>query len=100
MKLYSAFALVSGLAFVQAVSAADITGKVTLNGTPPPEKEITPVMEKDPACGKLHTEKVTTHFYVVGPNKELADTIVMLKGEGLAKSGDAAAPAVIDQRGC
>src|ERR1041385_1456640 len=100
MKLYSAFVVVTGLAFVQAASAADITGKVTLNGTPPAEREITPVMEKDPACGKLHTEKVTTHFYVVGPNKELADTIVMLKGVP-AKAADAAvAPAVLDQKGC
>jgi hypothetical protein len=79
--------------------AADITGVVTLNGTPPPEKPITPLKE-DATCGKMHTEMPTTHFYVVGSDKQLADVIVMLKGIS-GKSTGASAPAlVLDQKGC
>ena len=45
----------------QIVLAADITGTVTLKGTPPKEKDITPLKE-DATCGKLHTDMPTTHF--------------------------------------
>jgi hypothetical protein len=94
--LFTAIGL-SGLA--QFASAADITGTVTLKGTPPPEKEYT-TLESDAVCGKLHPGKVFTHFYVVGADKGLADVIVMLKGVP-AKAADASvAPAVIDQKGC
>ena len=95
-------ALVLGLGLViglQAASAADITGTVMLSGTPPPEVPIKPLMD-DPVCGKMHTTAPTTHFYVVGPNKELADVIVMLKGVTGKSTGASAAPLVIDQKGC
>src|SRR5580765_5033411 len=102
MKLNSVFVLVTALATTfQAASAADITGTVTLNGAPPAEKDIAPFMKAgDGVCGKLHAEPVTTHFYVVGPNKELADTVVMLKGITGKSTGASAAPAVLDQKGC
>ena len=78
--------------------AADITGVITFKGTPPPEKEITP-LEEDPTCGALHTDKPMTQFYVVGPNGELADVVVSLNITG--KSTGASAPAVVlDQKGC
>ena len=100
MRKHTVFALIIGLvAATQVVSAADITGTVTLNGTPPPEREITP-LENDATCGKLHTEKVFTQFYVVGSNKGLADTIVMLKGVPGQSTGAAAPPALLDQKGC
>lgn len=99
MKTHS-FILVAGFAaFLQAAAAADITGTVTLNGTPPPERAITPLKD-DPTCGKFYTEMPTTHFFVVGPNKELADVIVMLKGVTGKSTGSSAPPAVIDQKGC
>ena len=80
-------------------SAGDITGTVTLSGTPPPEREITP-LENDAICGKMHSGKVFTEFYKVGANKELADVIVMLKGV-TPKAADASTPpAVMDQKGC
>ena len=83
----------------QVASAGDITGTVTLSGTPPPEKEIGP-LENDPVCGKMHSGKVFTEFYKVGANKELADVIVMLKGV-TPKAADASTPpAVMDQKGC
>ncbi|HLH56519.1 MAG TPA: hypothetical protein VKY92_23240, partial [Verrucomicrobiae bacterium] len=41
--------------------AGDITGTITLKGTPPKERDITPLKD-DPTCGKLHSEMPTTHF--------------------------------------
>jgi len=100
MKLSFALLTAIGIAsLAQFANAGDITGTVTLNGTPPAEIPITP-LNNDPVCGKMHNGKVTTEFYVVGPNKGLADVIVMLKGVP-AKSADASvAPAVINQKGC
>ncbi|MGD0614081.1 MAG: carboxypeptidase regulatory-like domain-containing protein [Verrucomicrobiota bacterium] len=99
MKTQSFIWVAGFAAFLQAAAAADITGTVTLTGTPPPERPITPLKD-DPTCGKFYTEMPTTHFFVVGPNKELADVIVMLKGVS-GKSTGASAPAVmLDQKGC
>src|SRR5262250_356700 len=84
---------------VQATLAGEITGTITLKGTPPKEKDITPLKD-DPTCGKLHTEMPTTHFYVVGPKGELADVIVSVQGAKGASAGASAAPVVLDQKGC
>jgi plastocyanin len=98
-KCLAPFAVAVALSLLQPVSAADLTGTVTLKGTPPPEKPITPLKD-DATCGKLHTDVPTTRFYVVGPNQELADVVVMLKGIS-GKSTGASAPAVVlDQKGC
>jgi plastocyanin len=92
--------MVAGLAAaLQVASAADITGTVTLKGTPPKEKDITPVME-DMNCSKLHTTVPTTHFYVVGPKGELADVIVSLQGVSGKSTGASTPPMVLDQKGC
>jgi plastocyanin len=80
-------------------TAGDITGKVTLKGTPPAEKEITSIKD-DANCGKLHTEAVKTRFYVVGKDNGLGDTVVMLKGITGKSTGASAAPLVVDQKGC
>jgi plastocyanin len=48
----------------------------------------------------MHSETPTTHFYVVGPNKEVADVVVMLKGITGKSTGASAPPAVLDQKGC
>jgi plastocyanin len=89
-------ALVAGL---QTASAADITGTVTLTGTPPPEK-LNEQISSDPNCGKLHPEPVKTQFFVVGPKGELKDVVVYLKNVSGKSTGESAAPLVIDQRGC
>jgi plastocyanin len=86
-------------AALQVASAADITGTVTLKGTPPKEKEITPVME-DANCSKLHSSAPTTHFYVVGAKGELADVIVSLQGVSGKSTGASAPPMMLDQKGC
>jgi plastocyanin len=103
MKLNQTLAAVAGFAIaLQFATAGNITGKVTLSGTPPAEKEITPLID-DATCGKLlNGAKPTTKFFVVGPNKELADVVVMLKGDSLKgkSTGASAAPAVLDQKGC
>lgn len=78
--------------------AADITGKVTLKGTPPPEKPI----PLDPTCGKLHPSgKLSTRFYVVGKDGGLADVFVHITA-GLKDKNfpTPAQPAVVDQKGC
>src|SRR5664280_597702 len=100
MNKSSTLIMVGALAAaLQVASAADITGTVTLKGTPPKEKEITPVME-DANCSKLHTSAPTTHFYVVGAKGELADVIVSLQGVSGKSTGASAPPAVLDQKGC
>lgn len=100
MKLNRSLATVAGFAAVlQFATAGNITGKVTLNGAPPAEKEITPLKE-DATCGKLTSGTPMTKFFVVGANKELADVVVVLKGIEGKSAGAAAAPVVLDQKGC
>jgi plastocyanin len=83
----------------QIACGTDIVGVITLKGTPPAEKEITPLME-NPDCGKMHPTAPTTHFYVIGAKGELADVIVSLKGVTGKSTGASAPPAVLDQKGC
>src|SRR5438093_5297716 len=85
------------VASVPAGFAADITGKITLKGTPPPEKEL----PLDPQCGKLHNQKPKTRFYVVGAGGELADVFVYIKDGLDGKTFEPpATPVVLDQKGC
>src|SRR5262245_2760897 len=79
-------------------SAAEITGKVTLKGTPKPEIPID--FSAYPVCGKLHTTPPTTRHYVVGPNHELANVFVYIK-EGAKKTpASGGEKPVLDQKGC
>ena len=99
MKLNQTLALFASFtAALQLAAAGNITGKVTLKGTPPAEKEITGIT--DPACGAAHTTPMKTRFYVVGSGGELADTVVMLTGISSKSTGASAAPLLIDQKGC
>lgn len=87
-------------AVVGSAHAGDVSGTVTLKGTPPPEKDIAP-LKNDANCGKFHTEMPKTRFYAVGASGGLADVVVVVKGVPNAKStGAAAAPVVLDQKGC
>jgi plastocyanin len=86
--------------FAVSLTAGDLTGTVTLKGTAPAEKEITPLKE-DATCGKLVTGTPKTTHYVVGAKGELANVVVIVKGVAGAKStGASAAPVVIDQKSC
>ncbi len=84
---------------VRLASAADITGSVTLSGTPPKEKEIQ-ALKDDPTCGKLHPEAPTTHHFVVGPKGEFGNVTIFLEGISGKSTGASAEPVVMDQKGC
>lgn len=87
------------VATLPAAFAGDVTGKITVQGTLPPNPEVKD-LATDPNCSKIVTEKVSMPFYVVGPGRELADVVVSLKGLGGKSTGASAAPAVLDQKGC
>lgn len=92
----AAAALLAGLPMV---SAGDIEGKMTLKGTPPPEKEL----PMDANCGKMHAGKPApkTRFYVVGEGGGLADVFVYVKSGLDGKTFPAPDKAqVLDQVGC
>ena len=99
-RIHLLLSLAAFAALLPMSHAGDVSGTVTLKGTPPPEKEITPIKD-DPNCGKLHTTVPKTRFYAVGANSGLADVIVVVKGvPNSASSGASAPPVILDQRGC
>ena len=76
----------------------EISGKVTLTGTPPPEINID--MSGDARCGRLHKTPVTTRHYLVDKDGGLANVFVYVK-TGFNRTW--AAPTqepVLDQIGC
>jgi plastocyanin len=87
------------LTTLNLASAGDVTGTVTLKGTPPPEKEIVEI-SKDANCGPLHSTVPKTRFFVVGSKGELADVVVSIKGVTGKSAGESAAAVEIDQNGC
>ncbi len=78
--------------------AADVSGKITLDGTPPAAKTIdmTGAFEM---CGKMHSGPVTTRHYIVGADKGLANVFVYVK-EGAPKSAPSGPTPVLDQQKC
>ena len=74
----------------------DITGRVTLEGTPPDEV----VLPLDPLCRNTRPgEKPTTRFYVVDEDANLADVFVVVRGiEGDFPVPEQ--PVILDQVGC
>ena len=94
----------AALVFANLATAGDVTGTITFKGTPPAEKEITPIKD-DPNCAPLYPNGLPkTKFYVVDANGDLADVIVCLKDasgkEITGKStGASVAPAMLDQKG-
>jgi hypothetical protein len=100
MKTHFHCLIAAGLASgLQLASAADITGKVALKGTPKPE--ITIDMASDPKCGALHSAPVTTRHYVVGPGGALANVFVYIKsGAKPSAAPPADSPLALDQVGC
>jgi plastocyanin len=99
MKIFAILTATGLFAAANGVYAGDVTGTVTLKGTPPPEKDITP-LKSDPTCGKLHAEMPKTRFYVVGPNAALADVVISIQGISGKSTGASASPVVLDQKGC
>jgi len=94
-------AILSLLALVLQIGCAgDITGVITLKGTPPGERELTPIRDTAECSAMYPGALPKTKFYVVGAGGELADVIVYLKGVPGASTGASAAPVVLDQKGC
>ncbi len=92
--LLSAIALSSAL---QCAIAVDVTGKVTLQGTPPPEK---PIAFTD-QCSALNPPVSTTRHYVVGKDNGLANVFVYIsKGLEGKKFTPPAETVEINQVGC
>jgi plastocyanin len=83
----------------QAASAADVTGKVTLKGTPPPE---TPIDFSDVAqCGDMHPTVTTSRRYVVGKDNALKDVFIYIsKGLEGKTFPVPATPVELDQEKC
>lgn len=80
-----------------SVYAGDITGKVTLKGTPPPEITI----KFDQNCGAFHNEPVTTRRYVVSKDGGLKDVFVYIsKGTEGKTFPTPTTPVVLDQHNC
>jgi hypothetical protein len=78
-------------------AAGDVSGKVTLQGTPPPAKTI----EYDDTCSKLHPTVLTTRHYVVGKDNGLANVFVYIsKGLEGRKFTPPADAVELDQVGC
>jgi hypothetical protein len=81
----------------QIASAGDVSGKITLDGTPPPEKNIV----FDDSCGPVHPSITTTRHFVVGKDKGLADVFVYIsKGLEGRKFTPPAEARIINQEGC
>jgi plastocyanin len=83
---------------VDPATAGKITGKVTLEGTPPKQEAIQ--MAADPNCARLHTTPVTTEFVVVGDGGALANGFVYVKSGLSGKFEPPAEAVVLDQQGC
>ena len=99
MKKLGLLTVVALAASFNVAFAADITGTVTLKGTPPAEKEITPLKD-DAVCGKPYATMPMTHYYAVNASGGLADTVVMLKGISGKSTGATAAAFKVDQKNC
>jgi plastocyanin len=97
MKLNSwLFTSTAVIAAAHLASAGDITGKITMKGTPSPEVEIKDVVS-DPNCGKIHKEPIHTRFFVTDGKGGLGDVFVYLKD---AKTAPAMGAPMLDQVGC
>jgi hypothetical protein len=96
-KFILALSLVFLACPLQRSFAGDVTGKITLKGTPPPPVTI----EYDDTCSKLKPTVPATRHYVVGKDNGLANVFVYiskgLEGKTFPVPTDAV---VLDQIGC
>jgi plastocyanin len=84
---------------IDAATTATITGRVTLEGTPPVTKPID--MSAEPFCAKLNSAPVFPQQVVTGEAESLANAVVYIKDFPADYIVDApAASATLSQRGC
>jgi hypothetical protein len=74
-RIFLLWVVAGGLGY--GLHAASVTGRVVLEGTPPPE--IVVDLSPDPRCAALHTEPLTTRHYVVGEDQGLANVFVYIR---------------------
>jgi hypothetical protein len=75
---------------------ASVIGRVTLNGAPPPEKQI----QMDATCGRLIQKPAFTRHYIVGRDAGLANVFVYVReGAATDKSKQSSTP-VLENVGC
>jgi len=99
MKKILFLAATAGISLGLNSMAGDLTGTVTFKGTPPAEKEMSPIRD-NAECSALYPAALpTTHFYSVSANGGFADVVVSIKGLPAA-SGATATPVILDQKGC
>ena len=84
-----------------SASFAQISGKVTLLGTPPEMPQIKG-MAANPQCAQLHKDPVYQDTVIVGDKGELANVIVFIKEAkpGELKGRVIETPAKLNQKGC
>jgi plastocyanin len=81
----------------QAATAGDVTGTITLKGTPPPEKKL----PLDANCSAANPTVTTTTFWVVGKDHGLGNVFVYVsKGLEGKTFPVPTTPVEIDQQGC
>lgn len=96
-KFALALSVVALAGLWQSALAGDVTGKVTLKGTPPAEKTIA----FDDTCSKLQPTVTATRHYVVGKDGGLANVFVYIsKGLEGKKFAAPSEVAEINQQGC
>ncbi len=96
-KYFPSLLVVAVAATLQTLSAADISGKVTLKGKPIPE---TPIPLEGTTCGPVVHTALTTRHYVVGPDKGLANVFVYIKQGASPAPASAGSSPVLDQVNC
>jgi len=98
MKRFALLASVLVLAgSLQLASAGDVTGKITLKGTPPPPITIA----YDDNCSKMHPTVLTTRHWVVGKDNGLGNVFVYIsKGMEGKKFTASTEPVELNQVGC
>jgi len=97
---FSLLAIAAISSAVCTATAADVSGKVTLKGTPPAEREIT-AFKTDKNCGATQSGPVMSRNYVVGKDAGLGNVFVYVKKGLEGKKFDVPAAALaIDQKGC
>ncbi len=88
-----------GGAAVDATTAGDVSGSVTLDGAAPTFKAIN--MSAEPFCSKAHTTAVMPEDVVTGDKGALANVVVYVKDDMSKYSFDTPKdPVALDQRGC
>jgi hypothetical protein len=89
-------AFAPGVGAAAGGTTASIVGRVTLRGTPPPEKRV----QLDPMCGQLHPTPMFTRHFVVGRDAGLGNVFVYVKSGAPADKASQSSVPVLDNVGC